>query len=122
MPSPYLDINIDVNWKNVDFVDAGIDVVGLAADLVSLYPPAAPVAQTVGTAVEGIGLVKSTIELIRGDPQSLLVSHTTRSAKVVVMAFRLERMVPIPLIGSVGNVVSLGINLQPQISATWVTP
>lgn len=121
-PSPYLDINIYVDWNTVDFVDVGIDGIGLTADLVSLYAPAAPIAQTVGTLTEGVGFIKSTVELIQGDPQSMLVSQTTDSTKVTVMVFRLERMIPIPLIGSVGNLVSLGINLRPQISIEWVTP
>ena len=106
-------------------IDAGIDVVGLSADLISVIPataPAAPTAQVVGFVAEGVGFGKSTIELIQGDPRSMFVSQTTDAAKATAIIFRLERMVPIPGIGSIGNLVSLGINLQPQISPEWVTP
>jgi len=121
-PKPYRDWYIYVDWSRVDMIDLGIDVVGIGADLVSLYPPAAPVAQVIGTGAEGVGFIKSGIELIQGNPQSMLVSQTTRSAKWTVMFFRAERMVPVPLVGTVGNLVSLGINTQPQIKFEWVTP
>jgi hypothetical protein len=121
-PRPYLDFDLYIDWSKVDLIDAGIDVIGLSADLASAFPPAAPVAEGIGTVAEGIGFIKSGVELIQGNPKSMLISQTTTAAKVTVMVFRLERMIPVPIIGSVGNIVSLGINLQPQVSVRWVTP
>ena len=121
-PRPYLDWYFYIDWSRVDKIDLGIDLVGIGADLASLLPPAAPVAQTIGTTAEGVGFIKSSIELIQGNPQSMLVSQTTRTAKWTVMIFRAERMIPIPLVGTVGNLVSLGINTQPQFHFEWVTP
>ena len=124
-PPPYLDFRFYIDWSKVDTIDAIIDGIGLGADLISVIPataPAAPIAQSVGTVAEGVGLVKSSVELIQGDPRSMLVSQTTDAAKAFAIAFRLERLVPIPGIGSVGNLVSLGINLQPKITLEWVQP
>lgn len=102
-------------------IDAGIDIIRLGADFARFIPPAAPYAQGVGSLVEFVGFIKSGVELIKGDPRSMLVSQTTNSAKAIVMVARLERTIPIPVIGAIGNLVSLGINLQPQITEKWVT-
>jgi len=108
-------------------IDAGIDIFGLGANGVALVAAAlgaAPVAagaEAVGGVVEAVGLVKSGYELIRGDPSSMLLQQTTTTAeRLAVMIFRTERLVP--GIGFIGNLVSLEINLKPQITVEWVTP
>lgn len=129
-PQPYLDFDFYVDWSKVDKVDMAIDLIGLSADgivLVAMIPPLTPIvgpiapyAEILGTAAEGIGFVKSGIELIRGDPTSMFVQQTTRTAKVIAMGSRFERMAP--GVGFIGNFGSLYINLKPQITIQWVTP
>ena len=128
-PSPRIEWNF--SWagpENVDWIDAGIDGFGLLANgvalVASIIPGGQPVvvgAETTGGIVEGVGLVKSGYELFKGDPSSMLLQQTTSQAeRVVVMIFRAERIAP--GVGFIGNLVSLNINLKPQVSPEWVTP
>jgi len=123
-PPPYLDINIYVDWSNVDYIDAGIDVIGLAVDILTLIPATAPLgvaAQPYTIALEGVGLGKTLVELAQGDPTSFLYqANSSTLERAVIVAARTERMAPV--VGSVGSVLSLWLNLEPQITIEWVTP
>ncbi len=126
-PSPHLELSVYVDWSKVDYVDAGIDVFGLGANGVAIIAAFAGAehvaagAEVVGGIVETAGLAKSGYELIRGDPSDMLLQQTTNQAeRVAVMFARTERIVP--GVGFLGNLVSLGINLKPQITIGWVTP
>lgn len=102
-PAAQPPFEININWDKVDLVDAGIDVFGSLINLGEfIFPGVAPV----GSFVEGIGFVKSSVELLSGDPQSLLLQQTTdTSERIVVMVSKLERMAP--FVGFLGNMVSL---------------
>jgi hypothetical protein len=121
-------VDISVDWSRADLIDAGVDIFGLVANGTGIVAAAIPGGQAVavgaegvGAVVEGAGLIKSGYELLRGDPSSLIMQQTTNSIeRFSVMVFRTERMVP--GIGFVGNLVSLQVNLKPQITVKWVTP
>ncbi len=123
-PSPYLDWNFSwVGPENVDWIDAGIDVVGLIGNGVEVgamklgAPQVAAGAWVVGTIVEGIGFIKSAIEL---DLKGMIVDQTFRSAeKTITLSSRFGRMAP--GVGLAGNIVSLYMNFRPQVSPEWVT-
>jgi RHS repeat-associated protein len=124
---PSLHIDIQVNWDKVDKIDATIDAVGLTTNvvtIVSLATGAEPVAigsEIIGDIAEAGGLIKSGYELIRDDPSSMLLQATTSQAeRTAVIVFRAERLVPV--VGFIGNLVSLAINIKPKIDIYWETP
>lgn len=108
----------------MDYIDAGIDGVGLVVDVLTFIPTTSAIgaaAQPYASAVEGAGLAKSFVELVRGDPRSMLYDQTMNQTKrVAVMVSKVERMAP--GVGIIGSGVSLWFNLKPQISIEWKTP
>ena len=124
---PHMEISVYVDWDKVDRIDAAIDVFGLGSNGVSLISasfglvPVSAGAEIVGGTVEGIGLLKSSYDLIQGDPSSMLLQQTTsQGERIAVMIARTERIAP--FVGFLGNLASLWINLKPQITIRWVTP
>lgn len=112
-PGHYVTVT-KVDWSRVDWVDVGIDVLGIAGDLtvaVAMINPI-PVAKSVGVAavgvtsfVEVVGLIKDLSDFsAAGDPSDLIL---TLEQKVALDLFKLP-----PIVGSVANVVDLYIVLR----------
>jgi len=117
--SPHWKVSVDIQWDRVDPVDLLIDGTGIAGDGVAIAGfPEGVVPYAVTEIVEGAGFVKSGIELINGDPSSMLLQQATEQGeRVAVMVARAGRLVPI--VGFIGNGVSLWFNLRPNIKIEY---
>ena len=110
---------IHVDWSKVDYIDLVIDGGGIVLELaggVALFfgqPEITAGTEIAQGVLEGVGFVKSGYEVITGDPSSLLVQTTTKAVQASALVWRLERLIPV--VGLIGNGVSLYINLEPQI-------
>jgi RHS repeat-associated protein len=123
-PGHYVTVT-KVDWSRVDWVDVGIDVLGIAGDLtvaVAMINPI-PVAKTVGVAavgvtsfVEVVGLIKDLNDFsAAGDPSDLIL---TLEQKVALDVLKLS-----PVVGSVANVIDLYITLsEAQYTETIYIP
>lgn len=109
---PVLTPQISIDWTKVDKIDFGIDAIGTISSGVEIaFPETVPILGPANGIVQAIGLGKSAIELVQGDPQSALFTETNNTAqKVVLMAVRVEKIAP--WVGIVGNIVSLGFDLR----------
>jgi RHS repeat-associated protein len=113
--------SIEIDWSKVDKVDLGIDVVGVGLEVGAGiasgagFPEVGAGFEVAQGAVELMGLGKSIVDVIQGDPNNLLMQQTSStSQRIAVLLFRAERAVPI--IGLLGNAVSLYVNLRPAIT------
>ena len=120
-PPPSWQISVSVDWERVDKIDFVIDVIGLGVDLLTIIPPTAELGvagQPIAMIAEGVGWIKSGVELLQGDPSSALYQQTENTLeRATVMIARGERLIPV--IGAIGSLGSLYINLQPEISVEY---
>jgi hypothetical protein len=112
-----VDISVNVLWAQVDKVDAVIDTAGIIGDVASFFEPEGSIPFVITEIAEAAGFIKPSADLLSGDPNNMLLQQTTSAAeRTVVMLSRVEQLVPV--VGFVGNIISLYINLKPQISIT----
>lgn len=110
--------SIQIDWSKVDKIDFGVDAAGVILEVGGLaasglgLPEIGAAAEVAQGVVEGAGLVKSIADVVQGDPNNLFMQQTSTTAqRVTVLIFRAERIAPV--IGLVGNAVSLYVNLAP---------
>jgi hypothetical protein len=110
--------NFYLDHTEVDWVDLGIDVVGIGADAAAIFvPPVAAGAEAVAATVELIDGGINAIGIFRGDIESvreLTIDQiiNTLEANPIIIA-QLGRA--IPLLGILGNAYSIYVNLRPAI-------
>jgi RHS repeat-associated protein len=119
-PNRPIKIDIQVDWSNVDWIDAGIDTFGLLTNgtnivaTISGAPEAGLLVDVIGDVVEVGGLIKAGYDISQGDPQNLRLQLASDSVKQLALIAKAERTVP--YIGFIGNITSLWLNFQPTIS------
>jgi hypothetical protein len=110
-----IDINISIN-PNADPVDAIIDIAGIGGDIASFFEPEGAIPYMVTETAEFASTVKSIYDLAHGDPKNFMMKQSEISTEQIVVGARMGRLIPV--VGSVGNTISLLMNLQPKISIT----
>jgi RHS repeat-associated protein len=117
---PSLIIDVEVDWSQVDWIDAGIDIVGLTANGVNIgatlagAPEIGVVVDSAASVIEFGGLIKAGIDMAQGDVENLKLLLATDSSKQLALLAKAERA--IPYVGFFGNALSLWFNLKPTIS------
>jgi hypothetical protein len=105
---------------NVDWVDAGIDIFGLADNAGNIIASSAGLPQvgvlidSAGSVIELGGFLKAGYDMSQGDTRNLQLQLATDRAKQIALIAKFERA--FPFIGFIGNLTSLWLNFQPQIN------
>jgi RHS repeat-associated protein len=108
-------IQVNVDWSKVDKVDAIIDTGGVIGDVALFFQPEGNGPYIISEAAEGLGFIKGLSDIGTGDTSNMFMHQFTNTfEKAPVLFFRFERLAP--GIGSVGNLVSLYLNLKPKLS------
>jgi hypothetical protein len=118
-PSPPLEVEVsgasyNINWDRVDKVDVIIDVLGISGDIANFFVPEGTFIYGITEIIEGASFLNTVIDLIRGDPSNFVINQAeTLGEKSLLIGSRFERLFPV--VGVIGNLVSLGINIGPAI-------
>jgi RHS repeat-associated protein len=108
-------VQVNVDWTKVDKVDAIIDAGGVIGDVALFFQPEGNGPYIISEAAEGLGFMKGLSDIGTGDTSNMFMHQFTSTAeKAAVLFFRAERLAPV--VGSVGNLVSLYLNLKPKLS------
>jgi hypothetical protein len=127
VPVSHPNINVDINWNQVDRFDTAIDGIGTGADVITIIsvlagqPEIAVGAQVVGKIDSVVGTIKGGYDLIsKHDTSNLMSQELWRSAEATRLLWRGESNIPI--VSIIGNSINLYRDLNPQITITWETP
>ena len=124
-PSPYLDIDVAIDWSKVDWVDVAIDGTTVVADFVTIGAlltgnlPVALGAEIAGDIVGAFGVIKGGYDIYKNSDASGLAR-----AELGWQIGQTERRLggAIPVVGTVFDVVNLYAALNPKITIQWITP